>query len=687
MKIADFATCRPELEKLYENAAYDPASGLDGDALEAEYRRHCAEFPDEPTVLANAFLLHLICTRGRILPEPEHAFAGLVENTGLFRKIVRERGEREWRREFGEWRNSFVAGGVAAGYSCRVDMSHVTPDWTAVLELGLPGLLKRLEAAGDTPFHRAGALVCRGVIELAERLGKVSDNPVLLAVARRRPETFHEALQLTYLVHDVVEDGMVEVRTMGRFDRDLVRFYRHDLAAGILTRESAKELLKHYWIRFYAKYQGKRFGKNFCFGPEINELSYAALEAYYEMNIVDPKLSMLVRDDTPPEFLTLCARCIRDGRNSIVFLNHDLVVRALVKAGRDPADAENFIPIGCYEPAVFGREVSLSGATMLYLPCLVLRVLDAAGEIPDFDAFFEKYLSEIADASRKMAETQARCEKIWPEINPAPLLSATYRDCVASGRDIADGGAKYNTTGCIVAHLADAVDSLAAIRELVYRRRECTLAELKAALAADWQGYERLRQIALRQSPKWGNNDPDADELAIRIAKFTAAEQIRLETGRGGCITPSLYGQLVVETGAKVGALPSGRRAGEPMSKNLDAVISMDANGLTALMNSVLKLDLSDWPCGCCLDAMLHPTSVRGEEGLDILCSLVRTFIKRGGSGLQFNIFDAALLRDAQAHPERYETLQVRVCGWNVRFNDLNRAGQDTFIAQAEALS
>ena len=142
-----------------------------------------------------------------------------------------------------------------------------------------------------------------------------------------------------------------------------------------------------------------------------------------------------------------------------------------------------------------------------------------------------------------------------------------------------------------------------------------------------------------------------------------------------------------METGAKVGALPSGRRAGEPLSKNLDAVISMDAKGLTSLMNSVLKLDVADWPCGCCLDAMLHPTSVRGEEGLDILCSLIRTFIGHGGSGLQFNIFDAAQLRDAQAHPERYETLQVRVCGWNARFNDLTPAAQETFIAQAEALN
>ena len=122
------------------------------------------------------------------------------------------------------------------------------------------------------------------------------------------------------------------------------------------------------------------------------------------------------------------------------------------------------------------------------------------------------------------------------------------------------------------------------------------------------------------------------------------------------------------------------------MAKNMDACISMDKHGVTALMNSVLKVDMTNWPCGTCLDLMIHPTSVQGGEGLNILCSLIRTFIRRGGSGLQFNIFDSSVLRDAQAHPERYDTLQVRVCGWNVRFNDLDREAQETFIAQAEHL-
>ena len=174
-------------------------------------------------------------------------------------------------------------------------------------------------------------------------------------------------------------------------------------------------------------------------------------------------------------------------------------------------------------------------------------------------------------------------------------------------------------------------------------------------------------------------------QCAATFAKKISELLFKLPNGRGGFYFPSLYGQLVVERGKDVGALPSGRLAGEPMSKNMDAVIGMDRNGITALMESVLKVDMRQFPCGTCLDIMLHPTSVRGDEGIKILVSLIRTFIAHGGSGIQFNIFDASVLRDAQVHPEKYENLQVRVCGWNVRFTDLAPEAQETFIREAEA--
>jgi len=236
----------------------------------------------------------------------------------------------------------------------------------------------------------------------------------------------------------------------------------------------------------------------------------------------------------------------------------------------------------------------------------------------------------------------------------------------------------------VISYLADAVDSLAAVEHLVFRKKLCTLAELREAVEHDWDGFEKLRRTALARAPKWGNNDDRADRFGVELAELSSELLFRLPNGRGGTFFPSLYGQLVVEIGALIGALPSGRRAGEPVSKNMDGCISMDRNGITALMNSVLKVDMTRQPCGTCLDLMLHPSSVAGEEGIRNLVTLIRAFIAQGGSGLQFNIFDAETLRDARRNPEKYANLQVRVCGWNVRFTDLTPEAQETFIRQAE---
>ena len=411
------------------------------------------------------------------------------------------------------------------------------------------------------------------------------------------------------------------------------------------------------------------------------------MEVYHEMNTVDPKLSVRVTADTPLDFLELAAKNIRDGRNGIVFLNDKIVIQGLVKHGRSREDAENFIPIGCYEPAVLGKEISTSGATHVYLPAIVLQVLRSGKEYSSFEAFKQAYFETMKEDVLLLQQQQCRCEKLWPEVNPSPFLSGSFKRCMETGRDVSQGGVEYNSTGCVISFFAEAVDSLAAVEYLVYRRKLCTLPELREALAADWNGWEPLRMSARNRAPKWGNNDERADQIGREIAEFVSPLVNGQENARGGHLFASLYGQLVVERGKQIGALPDGRKAGTPVSKNMDACIPMDKNGITSLMNSVLKLDYTAFPCGTCLDLMLHPSAVHGEEGIAVLVAIIRSFIARGGSGLQFNIFDSETLRDAQRHPEKYTKLQVRVCGWNVRFTDLKPEEQNTFIAQAEGIA
>lgn len=675
-----FDLARKRLEAQYWDVKFDPASGLSKDELKAAFKQHCAENPGEPRILTRAWLFHLICTQARIAPDKDDYFVDKVDHGELLNDLRRKWWQAAELEEFGHEPHP-----SPGSIEYLVDLSHTSPDWVNILKLGFPGLRARA-AQKEGVFHKAVAMVYDGAMKLCRRLGEASDNPALTVLAERPPQTLREAFQLAYLFHELQEMEGENVRTMGWFDRLYINYYRQDLKAGRLTRDEAKELIKYFWIKFYAKTQGKLFGKNFCFGPEINELSYLGMEVYYEMHTVDPKLSVRVTAATPVDFLESIARCIRDGKTGIVLLNDAVLVKALIRHGRTPLDAANFIPIGCYEPAVMGKEISCSAATTLVLPKSIELILEDGDSAP-FEEFKNAYFEKLCSEIKLMVKQQKRCEHIWPKMNPSPFLSGTMDECLEKGLDITEGGAKYNTTGCMVSNIANAADSLAAVEQLVYKDKICTLAELKQALAADWKGYEKLQLMAKNRVPKWGNNNDRVDHFAVEIAELIARNLNYEPNARGGTFMASLYGQLVVQHGKLVGALPDGRKAGTPVSKNLDAVISMDKNGVTALMNSVTKIDFSLFPCGSCLDLMLHPSVVKGAVGIHTIAAVIRAFIAKGGNGLQFNIFDAAMLRDAQKHPENYNNLQVRVCGWNARFTDLAPAEQATFIAQAEAIA
>ena len=683
MKYAPFDEIRPKLEKQYENAVFSTEDCWTEEQLRQVWEDHKKENPDEDRILSRAFLISLILEHAPVAVEKFNAFPGKFQPFGLLGEDLLAGYELAKEKVPG-----FVPRGrdYKRGIGWMVDRSHTAPDWKVLAKLGLPGLITRAEGK-SSPFHRAVVMVYKALAEFCRRVAKINGNPVYAEIAEHAPKTLHEAFALAYVLHDAIEFAGEEVRTMGRFDEIYIDFYRKDIAEGRLTRESARELIKYFWIAFYARYQGKRFGKNFCFGPNFNELSYLGMEAYYEMNTVDPKLSVLVRSDMPQDFAELYAKCIRDGRTGIVSLNYDVVVQGMIRHGRTEEDAKNFIPIGCYEPAVAGKEISCSGSAHIDLPAMILAVLDSGKEYATFDEFKTACLEELRNNVRIMGEGQTLCDIAWKYVNPVPLLSGTFDSCVEKGRDISDAGAVYNTTGCVASYFADVVDSLEAVRYLVYEKKLCTLSELDQILKDNWQGHEKLRAKVLREPAKWGNNDPRTDALGKEIASFVSDLLFHLPNGRGGFFYPALFGQMVVENGEEFGAFPSGRLAKEPLSKNMCSAIGMDRNGITALMESVLKVDMRQFPNGTCLDIMLHPTSVKGEEGLKILVSLIRSFIAHGGSGIQFNIFDAAILRDAQKHPEKYENLQVRVCGWNVRFTDLAPEAQETFIRQAEQIA
>ena len=253
--------------------------------------------------------------------------------------------------------------------------------------------------------------------------------------------------------------------------------------------------------------------------------------------------------------------------------------------------------------------------------------------------------------------------------------------------DAIDGGI-VNASGTLISGLGSAVDALMAVYELVYEKKVTTLAELKTALLKDWEGYELLRLKALNCKHKYGCDDEMSDSYAAALLRFYCDEITSRKNCKGRRLKVELHSAyMFVRFGEKTEATPNGRKYGEETSKNASPHPGSDTNGVTAMINSATRLDTALPTVGMCLDVMLHPTTVQGEDGPDVLYNVMRTYMDKGGQSIHFNIFNADLLRDAQINPEKYKNLQVRVCGWNSLWNNLSKAEQDAYILRAEKIS
>ena len=682
IQLPPFDSVRQKLEKQYVNAEY--GSGWSKQQLSDAFDNFCAENPDQPRIVQKAEMLRLICENAPIAPEKDDYFVGKVQHYGL---LLYLRGR--WRyleaiKEFGcRERLEYFIGDYSAQLDCN---SHVCPDWESLLSLGLKGIADRARPlAESSAYHRAVTMVFDALRTLFRRFDEIHPGYGLAEMAERPPKNFREALQFSYIYHEVMEFDGIQIRSMGLFDRLYNPYFVQDLADGTLTKESAAELLKYYWIKLYAKTGGLQFGKPITFGPSANELTYFAFETYGAMKIHDPKFHLRVSKNTQSDFLQLVCRIIRNGSNAIVLVNSDMQEAMLAANGKTPEDAEKYILIGCYEPSVQGMELNCSGAGHLNLSKPVEQAFVEAKDNWTYEDF-EKFYFEQLDVNIKLCRNDLRrWERLWPMSHPAPIFSGPMLSCHESGKDISEAGAKYNTTGICCGGLPDAVDSLIAVRELLKRNLVGSIPEIGEILRSNWQGYEILRQTVMHKFPSWGNNIADVDDLAQRIANF-AADRINNEPNeRGGVFQMALYAITVAAKrfGEKTGALPNGRLAGTILTMNTNCENGRDFNGATAILNSNAKLPMHRFPNGTTLDITLHPSAVSGEKGVDTLKNLLLTYFEQGGSTVQFNIFSKETLLDAQKNPEKYGNLQVRVCGWNLRFVDLAPDEQQIFIDRA----
>jgi formate C-acetyltransferase len=267
---------------------------------------------------------------------------------------------------------------------------------------------------------------------------------------------------------------------------------------------------------------------------------------------------------------------------------------------------------------------------------------------------------------------------------PVPFLSVLIDDCVKKGKDYNDGGARYNTSYIQGVGIGTLTDSLSAIKSHVYDNELLSLEQLVEILDSDFDGQEKIRQLVLNKTPRYGNDDEYADSIMQELFESYYCEVNGRKNTRGGVYRIDMLPTTChVYFGSVMGATPDGRRAGTPLSEGISPVQGADRQGPTAVLNSAAKMDHVRTG-GTLLNMKFTPRTVEGEQGLDGLARLVRTYFKQGGHHIQFNVVSAQTLREAQAHPELYRDLIVRVAGYSDYFCDLGKSLQDEIIARTE---
>lgn len=711
----DFVRDREKLEREPEWIAW--AAGPEGteDALRAALRK-IIDGEADPMKRRAAMLVWLL-DHAPVGANPDNPFIFRVQTFGLMWEYIRESKAKMLERIPAGERAGIEAFQRCGAFVSMLDLSHTTPDWESLLALGVSGLrdraAARLEGEADPEnrtflaavvdvydacsrcFHRlADAAREAGASETAERLDLLAERP---------PETLQDALTLGLFYDHLQDADAVSVRSQGIFDRLYEPFMRRDLECGRLDREGVKDLVRYYWTMMYAVRH--RNGKNICLGglrgpgeDACNELTRIALEVQRELSYISPKLSLRVHPDMDPVTLRLAAECVRDGRTAIVFASDVTSFDMLRRRGKEERDIYNYLLIGCYEPAIQGREMCCSMAAW----GSVVKPLEAVfsggvtfdgvrlapdAPVPRNYAEFEAEYFRILDHMLDQALARSRrLECQWPLTYPEPLISGTMTDCVDSGRDVSRRGARYNPSGVMCGGLGTAVDSLLAVKLLVDERKLCTVAELGETLKRNWADHPEWRELALARAPKWGNGVPEADALGRKIADHLAERINHTPNAKGGFFQLGLWSiDHNFQFGRVTGATPDGRLAGDAVSRNLSATTGFEKHGVTGLMRSALKLDLAESPDGAVLDVMLHPSAVAGPDGAEVIETLIRTYLFGGGLHLQFNILNPEQLKEAQIRPDAHADLQIRVCGWNSRFVTMSREEQDAFIRQAES--
>lgn len=611
-------------------------------------------------------------------------------------------------------------------------IGHFLPDYEKIIGLGTNGYIESMKGM-DSDLAAAARITCKSLegwaqrfAEEAERMARVEKAEerkceleeiarICRKVPREPAETFREALQSLWFTHlAVMLESINSAVSFGRIDQYLYPYYQKDIDGGRLTREEALELMllfsakavEHVMLitSTVAEYHGGFLivqaaivGGTDSEGEDVtNPFTYVMLDVMDRHRMRDPNYQARVHAGSPPEYLERALDIARKGWGAPALFNDGAVVAALTEHGYPVEVARNYGIVGCVEPSIPGKSFLSTDAGLFNMPvCMELALnrghrwnrrsrsgaptVDPRG-FESMDDVIEAFRAQLDHYVDRMIDDFHLVEKGNMDYNPTPLSSMLVEGCLESGCDLTEGGATYNSSGIQGVGVADVADSLAALDKLVFREKRFTMGEVVEALRTDFAGREALR-LELTRSPKFGNDDPLADgyaDLAVRMFHDSLARHRSL---RGGDYVPGFYSVTChVAFGAVTGALPSGRKSGDPFGNGIGPSCGADRSGPTALLNSVSSLDSSLMPNGNALNLRFDPADLEGEKGIRVLEGLARGFFERGGMELQLNVLDPQMLEDARSHPGKYPEFVVRVAGYSAYFDDLPDSAKDEII-------
>ena len=601
-------------------------------------------------------------------------------------------------------------------------VSHLTIDFETVLKYGISYIRQNVESSlartsdGDKREVLNSCIRCIDAfnvwhgryIEALEGMEGYSDNLRNLEKVPMKPaESFYEAVQSLWFAFAFVR-LCGNWPGIGRIDYLLGDYLEKDLDSGAITIDRAREILAHFFIKgcewvsggVYGSgdaqhYQNIVLGGVGADGKEVtNKVTYLVFDILEELGISDFPTTVRLNKNTDEGLLRRVAEVMRYGGGILAVYNEDVIIDAFVARGYDLSEARTFANDGCWEVQIPGKTFFnyIPFDSLYVLQSETLKDYDGSASYSDFEELYRRYVENMRGAVEKIYSSVERkfvstdlpvSEMSWNKTYPCTVVSLFEQGCIEKGLSYLEGGPIYNVISPHIGGMADTVNSLYAIKKLVYDEKKLTLSEFTDVLKNNWEGNDSLRKYALNKYSYYGNDNDEVDAIAVKLLSDFSDICDSLN-GRCGYSFPagaSTFGRQL-EWSSKRLASAHGRRAGEVLAANSSPTPGSDKEGATAMIKSYCKADHTRMSCGSALDVKLLPTSLSGEAGIEALVSLMRGFVTLGGFFMQPDVVDASILKEAQKDPDSYQTLSVRISGWNARFVTLNKQWQDMVIAQ-----